>query len=191
MRPRLIVIDNYDSFTWNLVQYFEELGAQCTVVLNDRVQASDLHALTPQGVVLSPGPGTPDDAGVTLAAIAALSGRHPILGICLGLQAIGQHFGANVRRARAPVHGRATPVTHGGDALFRGIPSPFAAARYHSLALDPASLPDCLVATALAQDGELMAIRHRFLPIHGVQFHPESILSEHGKLLMRNWLSIL
>lgn len=191
MRQHLVVIDNYDSFTWNLVQCFEELGARCSVVLNDRIQVRDLSAMQPLGVVLSPGPGAPGDAGVTLEVIAALAGRCPLLGVCLGFQAIGEHFGARVRRARAPVHGRASAITHHGDPLFAGIPSPFTAARYHSLALDPVSLPNCLLATALADDGELMAFRHRHFPIHGVQFHPESILSEHGEVIMQNWLSTL
>lgn len=191
VEPHIVVIDNHDSFTWNLVQYLEGLGARCTVVLNDAVRALDLHALEPRGVVLSPGPGAPSDAGVTLEAIETLAGRCPLLGICLGFQAIAQHFGAEVRRACTPVHGRTSAITHDGDALFDRIPSPFRAARYHSLAVDTATLPEALVPTAFSDDGELMALRHRHLSIRGVQFHPESILSEHGMVLMRNWLSTL
>jgi anthranilate synthase/aminodeoxychorismate synthase-like glutamine amidotransferase len=191
VRRRLVVIDNYDSFTHNLVQYFEELGAACDVRLNDRTTPRDVQDALPHGVVLSPGPGTPDDAGVCLQLLAELDEATPILGVCLGHQAIGQHFGARVRRADRPVHGRAWPVHHGGDGIFAGLPSPFLAARYHSLVLDEATLPVTLEATARTPEGELMGIRHRSRPIHGVQFHPESVLSEHGKALLENWLETL
>jgi anthranilate synthase/aminodeoxychorismate synthase-like glutamine amidotransferase len=191
VRRRLVVIDNYDSFTHNLVQYFEELGAACDVRMNDRTTPSDVRETLPHGVVLSPGPGTPDDAGVCLQLLAELPEATPILGVCLGHQAIGQHFGARVRRAERPVHGLAWPVEHGGSGVFTGLPSPFLAARYHSLVLDEATLPADLVVTARTPEGELMAIRHRTRPIHGVQFHPESVLSEHGKALLENWLETL
>ena len=191
MQARLVVIDNYDSFTYNLVQYFEELGATCDVRLNDRTTAAEVEEAMPHGVVLSPGPGGPDAAGVTLSVVARLAGKVPLLGMCLGHQALGQHFGATVRRATRPVHGRSSPIEHGGDGLFAGLPSPFLGARYHSLALDEASLPACLTPTAHAADGELMGIRHLTLPVEGIQFHPESILSEHGKALLDNWLETL
>jgi para-aminobenzoate synthetase component 2 len=188
---RLVVIDNYDSFTYNLVQYFEELGATCDVRLNDATSIEDVARALPHGVVLSPGPGAPADAGICLALLAALRGKVPVLGVCLGLQVIGQHFGARVRRASAPVHGRAWPVEHTGSGVLRGLPSPFLAARYHSLVLDPDTLPAVLEATARAPEGDVMAVRHRSLPIEGVQFHPESVLSQHGKTLLGNWLETL
>ncbi len=189
MPRNVVVIDHHDSFTYNLVHYLEELGARCTVVSSDLTSVRDVAERNPDGILLSPGPGGPSESAVTLELIRSFAGRCPILGVCLGHQAIGLGFGARVRRARAPVHGRSAPVHHGGTGLFRGIPSPFPAARYHSLALDGPSLPDILVATAWAEDGELMAIRHRSLPVEGVQFHPESILSEYGKVLLGNWLS--
>jgi anthranilate synthase component 2 len=185
---RLVVIDNYDSFTYNLVQYFEELGAVCDVHLNDRTTAAQVEAAMPHGVVLSPGPGGPDDAGVTLSIVARLAGLVPLLGVCLGHQALGQHFGATVRRAKYPVHGRSSPILHDGTGLFQGLPSPFLGARYHSLALDEATLPGHLMPTARTADGELMGIRHSGLSVEGIQFHPESILSDHGKALLDNWL---
>ncbi len=191
VRRRVLVIDNYDSFTYNLVQYLEELGASCSVELNDRTTIEEIRARTPHGVVLSPGPGTPDDAGITLSAIAALAGEIPLLGVCLGHQAIAAHFGGTVRRALRPVHGEATPVEHVGDGIFGDLPSPFSAARYHSLVVDPTTLPACLAQTARTAEGELMGLRHRELPIEGIQFHPESVLSEHGHALLGNWLSSL
>jgi anthranilate synthase/aminodeoxychorismate synthase-like glutamine amidotransferase len=188
---RVVVLDNYDSFTYNLVQYLEELGATCDVRSNDGTTPDGVLASMPHGVVISPGPGNPDDAGITLDLLAAAAGRVPVLGVCLGHQAIGRHFGAAVRRAIRPMHGKSSPITHGGEGLFRGIPSPFRAARYHSLSIDEKTLPDCLEVTARSPDGELMALRHRTLRVDGVQFHPESILSEHGKRLLANWLSSL
>lgn len=188
VRPRVVVIDNYDSFTYNLVQYFAALGAICDVRLNDRTSAAEVERDAPDGVVLSPGPGSPSDAGVTLPVLAAVEGRIPVLGVCLGHQAIGQRYGATVRKGPKPVHGVASLIVHEGKGLFSGMPSPFAGARYHSLVVDEATLPDCLVPTARTNDGELMAMRHREYPIDGLQFHPESILSEHGMELLGAWL---
>jgi anthranilate synthase/aminodeoxychorismate synthase-like glutamine amidotransferase len=191
VRKRVVVIDNYDSFTYNLVQYLEALGATCEVLLNDRTSLPDVEGRMPRGVVVSPGPGSPDESGVTLAVISGVSGKIPLLGVCLGHQAIAQHFGARVRRATGPVHGKASPIEHAGSGLFRGLPSPFLAARYHSLVVDEDTLPECLEVTARTPGGELMALRHRRLPIDGVQFHPESVLSEHGATLLSNWLETL
>jgi para-aminobenzoate synthetase component 2 len=191
VRPRVVVIDNYDSFTYNLVQYFAALGANCDVRLNDRTSAGEVERDAPDGVVLSPGPGSPSDAGVTLPVLTAVEGRIPVLGVCLGHQAIGQRYGAIVRKGPKPVHGIASPIVHEGKGLFGGVPSPFAGARYHSLVVDEATLPDCLVPTARTNDGELMAMRHRDYPIDGLQFHPESILSEYGMELLAAWLKTL
>jgi anthranilate synthase/aminodeoxychorismate synthase-like glutamine amidotransferase len=190
-QKRVVVIDNYDSFTYNLVQYLEELGAVCDVRLNDSTTAADVDAAMPRGVVLSPGPGRPEDAGVTLPVVEALAGKIPLLGVCLGHQAIGLHFGGEVRPARQPVHGRAWPVEHVGTGIFRSLPSPFAGARYHSLVVEESTLPALLEVTARTPEGEIMGFRHRSLPIEGVQFHPESILSEHGKALLGAWLESL
>jgi anthranilate synthase component 2 len=189
--PSVVVLDNHDSFTWNLVQYLCGGGAKCTVLESDVARIPDIVAAAPRGILLSPGPGTPDEAGITLEVVSTLSHEYPLLGVCLGFQAIAQSFGGTVRRARAPVHGRARPVSHRGDRLFEGIPSPFLAARYHSLAVDEASLPEDLVPLAFSDDGELMALRHATRPTVGVQFHPESILSEYGKVLIGNWLRTL
>jgi anthranilate synthase component 2 len=188
---RVVVIDNYDSFTFNLVQYLEELGAACDVLKNDQTTARAVEERMPQGVVISPGPGRPDSAGITVPVIRALAGRLPVLGVCLGHQAIGQAFGATVRRASRPVHGRASGIEHRGDGLFAGIPSPFDAGRYHSLVLDAASLPQCLEVTAYVADGDIMGIRHRDGSVEGVQFHPESVLTPHGKKLLANWLGAI
>ena len=185
---RVVVIDNYDSFTYNLVQYLEELGAACEVLKNDCTTPQAVDERMPHGVVISPGPGRPDSAGVTVPVIRALAGRRPVLGVCLGHQAIGQAFGATVRRASRPVHGRASEVEHAGTGLFAGIPSPFSAGRYHSLVLEEASLPECFEVTARVADGDIMGIRHRDCSIEGVQFHPESVLTEHGTRLLANWL---
>jgi anthranilate synthase/aminodeoxychorismate synthase-like glutamine amidotransferase len=174
-----------------LVQYLRELGASCDVHLNDRTTAEQVVGGGTKGVLLSPGPGTPADAGVTLEVLSAAEGRIPVLGVCLGHQAIGARYGAVVRRGQRPMHGVATPIVHDGTGLFRGLPSPFAGARYHSLVVDETTLPDCLVPTARTNDGELMAMRHRDFPIHGLQFHPESVLSEHGKALLSAWLDTL
>lgn len=191
MPKRVIVIDNYDSFTYNLVQYLESLGATCDVRLNDRTTAEDVAASRPDGILLSPGPGTPDDAGVTLDVIAKLGGTFPIFGVCLGHQAIGQAFGGTIVRAERLMHGKTSPVHHRGAGIFSGIPSPVTATRYHSLVIDPPSLPASLEVTARTAEGEIMGVRHKSLPIEGVQFHPESILTEHGLTMMENWLTEL
>ncbi len=191
MPKRVIVIDNYDSFTYNLVQYLETLGAECDVRLNDRTSVEAVAESTPDGVLLSPGPGTPDDAGITLALITALSGRFPILGVCLGHQSITQAHGGKIVRAPRLMHGKTSPIEHDGRTLFQGLPSPFDATRYHSLLAEEASFPACLEVSARTAEGEIMALRHRDLPLEGVQFHPESILTEHGLRLLGNWVRSL
>ena len=185
---RVLVLDNYDSFTFNLVQYIGELGAETLVVKNDEGTIDDLQALAPDAVLLSPGPGTPDDAGSTLAAIAAFAGRTPIFGVCLGHQAIGQAYGGDVVRAERRMHGRTSPIVHHGVGVFRDLPSPFSATRYHSLIVHRPTLPACLEVTAWTAEGEIMGLRHRTLDVEGVQFHPESILTLEGKRLVGNWL---
>ena len=184
----VLVIDNYDSFTYNLVQYVQTLGAKTQVYLNDQVAVSDLVSSRPDAILLSPGPGTPDDAGVTLAVISELAARTPILGICLGHQAIGQAFGGQIVRASRLMHGKTSRIYHDGRTLFQGMPEPFEATRYHSLLVAKDSLPDCLEVSARTSEDEIMGIRHRHLPIEGVQFHPESFLTERGIELIRNWL---
>jgi anthranilate synthase component 2 len=184
----ILMIDNYDSFTWNLVQYLGELGAEVQVVRNDEIGTKEIAARKPSGLVFSPGPCTPNEAGITLEAIREFAGKLPILGVCLGHQAIGQAFGGEVVHAGKVMHGKTSAIRHQGRGVFRGLPSPFAATRYHSLAIRRASLPDCLEITAEAEDGEIMGVRHRTLAVEGVQFHPESILSEHGRALLRNFL---
>ncbi len=191
MAKRVVVIDNYDSFTYNLVQYVEALGATCDVRLNDRTTTDDVAGAGPDGILLSPGPGTPDDAGVTLDVVTALAGRIPILGVCLGHQAIGQAFGGKVVRASVLMHGKTSPIVHDGRTVFSGLPSPFEATRYHSLIVEDASLPACLEVSARTPAGEIMALRHRDHPIEAVQFHPESILSSHGMGLLQNWVGSL
>ena len=184
----LLMIDNYDSFTFNLVQYFGELGVEVKTVRNDEITVDGIRALAPRRIVLSPGPCAPDQAGVTLDAIRAFAGRIPLLGVCLGHQAIGQAFGGRVVRAARVMHGKTDDVTHDGQGVFRNLPVPFRVVRYHSLAVEAASLPDCLVVTARTADGEIMGLQHRELDVHGVQFHPESIESEHGHALLSNFL---
>ncbi len=191
MSKRVIVIDNYDSFTYNLVQYLESLGAICDVRLNDKTTVDEVLADEPDGVLLSPGPGTPDDAGVTLDLIARGQGKVPIFGVCLGHQSIGQTFGGNVIRAPRLMHGKTSPIEHDGKSIFAGLPSPFDATRYHSLIIDEQGFPDCLEVTARTATGEIMGVRHRSLPIEGVQFHPESILTDGGMRIMQNWLDSL
>ncbi len=186
--PRIVIVDNYDSFTYNLVQYLCELGADCEVVLNDALSADDLIDKKPDGILISPGPCTPDDAGISLAVVRANT-RIPRLGVCLGHQAIGQTFGGKVVRAPRLMHGKTSPILHDGKGLFAGLPSPFEATRYHSLIVDRESFPAALEVTAWTAEGEIMGLRHRDLPIEGVQFHPESILTTCGKDLLRNWLS--
>jgi anthranilate synthase/aminodeoxychorismate synthase-like glutamine amidotransferase len=188
MSPRVVLVDNYDSFTWNLVQYLGELGADVEVFRNDAIDVAGLRARAPDGLVLSPGPCTPDEAGVTLEAIRALAGDLPILGVCLGHQAIGQAFGGRVVRNVRIVHGKASPVVHRGSGLYAGLPSPFQAGRYHSLVVERASLPPALEVTSWTEEGEIMGLRHRALEVEGVQFHPESILTDAGKPLLANWL---
>ncbi len=185
-----LLIDNYDSFTYNLFHFLGELGAEVEVKRNDAVAVGDALALAPQGVVLSPGPCDPDKAGICLELVGAAAGKLPILGVCLGHQAVGQAFGGRVVRAEAPMHGKLSQIEHDGTGVFEGLPSPLEATRYHSLVLERDSLPDCLEVTAETADGVVMGVRHRELPIHGVQFHPESIASEHGHALLRNFLAI-
>jgi anthranilate synthase/aminodeoxychorismate synthase-like glutamine amidotransferase len=187
----IVVVDNYDSFTWNLVQYLAELGARVRVVRNDELDVASLRALRPEGILLSPGPGTPDEAGITLEVIEAFAGRVPLFGVCLGHQAIGQAFGAAVVRAPRLMHGRTSPVHHAGAGVFAGLPSPLVATRYHSLIVDRASLPDALEITAWTEEGEIMGLRHRALDVEGVQFHPESFLTERGHDLLDAFLARL
>jgi len=184
----LLMLDNYDSFTWNLVQYLGELGAVVKVVRNDEITVDAVAALAPGGIVISPGPCTPNEAGITLDLIRRLAGRIPILGVCLGHQAIGQAFGAQVVRARRVMHGKVSRVNHDGKGVFAGIPNDFVATRYHSLAIARDTLPDCLAISAESDDGEIMGVRHRTLAVEGVQFHPEALLTEHGHALLRNFL---
>ena len=187
----ILVVDNYDSFTYNLVHYLAELGAQTHVVRNDDLTVEEAWALKPEAVLLSPGPCAPDQAGICLPLISlAAEVKLPILGVCLGHQAIGQAFGGRVIRAPEPVHGKVWDVHHGGTDIFAGLPSPFAATRYHSLIVDRETLPDCLRPTAWTEDGLIMGLAHRELPVWGVQFHPESIASAHGHDLLRNFLKL-
>ena len=186
----ILLIDNYDSFTFNLVHFLGDLGAACVVRRNDALSVADALALAPEAIVISPGPCAPNEAGICLGLIAAAAGRVPLLGVCLGHQAIGQAFGGAVVRGAAPMHGKLSPVAHGGAGLFEGLPSPFQATRYHSLAVDPGTLPDALEAVAWTADGVIMGLRHRTLPVHGVQFHPESIASEHGHAILANFLAL-
>ncbi len=185
----LVVIDNYDSFTYNLVQYLAELGERVEVFRNDALSVPELTAEVPRALVVSPGPGRPEDAGISMAAMRALAGHTPILGVCLGHQCLAAAFGGRVVRAPAPVHGKTSAIHHYGDALFSGIPSPFHATRYHSLIVDEATLPPELEVTARTEDGLVMALRHRHLPVYGVQFHPESIATAHGRKLLANFLA--
>jgi len=191
VKKRVVVVDNYDSFTYNLVQYVETLGGQCDVRLNDRVTVEEISALAPHGILLSPGPGDPDDAGVTLDVISKLSGKISIFGVCLGHQAIGQAFGGKVIRAPELMHGKTSGILHDGRSIFAGLPSPFEATRYHSLIVEEATFPAALEVTARTQKGEIMGLRHRELAVEGVQFHPESILTDHGLRLIENWLTSL
>ena len=186
----ILVIDNYDSFTYNLVHYLAELGAEVDVRRNDALSVEAALALKPDAILLSPGPCTPNEAGICLDLIAAAPESLPILGVCLGHQSIGQAFGGNVIRAKALMHGKTSLITHNAEGLFKGVPSPFTAARYHSLAVKLETLPDVLEATARTEDGEIMGLRHRTRPIHGVQFHPESYATEHGHQMLANFLDI-
>jgi para-aminobenzoate synthetase component 2 len=191
VKKRVVVVDNYDSFTYNLVQYIETLGSECDVRLNDRVTVAEIREAKPHGVLLSPGPGDPDDAGVTLSVIEQLSGEIPIFGVCLGHQAIGQAFGGKVVRAPELMHGKTSGIQHDGRGVFQGVPSPFEATRYHSLIVEEAGLPAELEVTARTAKGEIMGLRHRKHAVEGVQFHPESILTDHGLRMIENWLGAL
>ncbi len=187
----ILVVDNYDSFTWNIVHYLKELGAEVRVVRNDALTPEEALADGIGGILISPGPGTPDQAGISLALVAACAEtRRPLLGVCLGHQAIGQHFGGRIERAPRVMHGKTSAITHDGDGVFAGLPSPFDATRYHSLVVAAESVPDGLIVNARAGDGTVQGIRHRALPIHGVQFHPESIASAHGHALLGNFLKL-
>jgi len=184
----LLMIDNYDSFTFNLVQYLGELGEEVKVVRNDGISVAEVERLNPAQIVISPGPCTPSEAGVSLDVIARFAGEIPILGVCLGHQAIGQAFGGKVVRAQRVMHGKLSSVRHDGKGVFAGIPDGFAATRYHSLAVERASLPACLEVTAESEEGEIMGLRHRTLRVEGVQFHPEAMLTEHGHAMLKNFL---
>ncbi len=188
--PTVTLIDNYDSFTWNLVHYLGELGAEVTVHRNDTITPEDILAARPDAIVLSPGPCTPSEAGICLDVIAKAGPTTPILGVCLGHQAIGSSYGGTVGRAALPMHGKLSQIHHGGEAVFRGINGSFSATRYHSLVVERSGLPDELKVTAETDDGTIMGLSHRTHPVHGVQFHPESIMSEHGHRILRNFLDL-
>lgn len=187
----ILLLDNYDSFTYNLFQYLAELGAAVEVFRNDQIDVNEIEQLAPQAVVLSPGPGRPEKAGIMNRLIKHVAGTIPILGVCLGHQALAQVYGARIGYAPTLMHGKTSEVTHDGSGIFSGIPSPFVATRYHSLVIEPDSLPAVFKVTAETADGVIMGIRHRSLPLHGVQFHPESIMTPHGKDLLRNFLGTL
>jgi anthranilate synthase component 2 len=184
----LLMIDNYDSFTYNLVQYLGELGADVHVHRNDAISLDQIAAWEPEAIVISPGPCTPAEAGICVPLIQRFAGRIPILGVCLGHQAIGQAFGGRINRAQHVMHGKVSPITHDGRGVFAGLPTPLTVTRYHSLAIDKATMPALLEVTATSDDGEVMGVRHRELAVEGVQFHPEAILTEHGHALLRNFL---
>jgi para-aminobenzoate synthetase component 2 len=187
----ILVIDNYDSFTYNLVQYLGELGAVVEVYRNDAIDVPGVERRAPEGILISPGPGTPDEAGITLEVVAKFAGVVPLLGVCLGHQAMGQAFGGRVVRAPRLMHGRTSPIEHDGRGLFKGLPSPFRATRYHSLIVERASIGPEIEVTAWTAEGEVMGLRHRQLAVEGVQFHPESFLTEHGHSMLRNFLDLL
>ena len=184
----LLMIDNYDSFTYNIVQYFGELGEDVRTVRNDEITLNDINEIKPDRICISPGPKSPLDAGISVDVLKQFGGKLPILGVCLGHQAIGAAFGGKVIRAKEVMHGKTSLIAHTGVGVFKGLPSPFTVIRYHSLAIERASLPDCLEVTAWTDDGEIMGVRHKEFDIEGVQFHPESILSEHGHALFKNFL---
>jgi len=186
----ILLIDNYDSFTFNLYHFLGDVGARCEVWRNDKLTVPQALAMQPEAIVLSPGPCTPNEAGICLDLIAAAAGRVPLLGVCLGHQAIGQAFGGKVIRAPQPMHGKVSAISHAGSGILDSLPRPFSATRYHSLIVERDTLPASLVATAWTDDGLIMAVHHRSLPIHGVQFHPESIASQHGHAILRNFLAI-
>jgi anthranilate synthase component II len=184
----LLMIDNYDSFTYNLVQYLGELGEDVVVRRNDEVTLDEIAGMTPERIVISPGPCTPNEAGISVPLIARFAGKIPLLGVCLGHQSIGQAFGGRIVHAREVMHGKTSAIRHRGGGVFRELPNPLQATRYHSLVIERDSLPDCLEVTAWSDDGEIMGVRHKDLAVEGVQFHPESILTEHGHELLRNFL---
>ena len=193
MSIKIVMVDNYDSFTYNLVQYFGELGAIVTVVRNDEITIDEINALSPDKIVISPGPCTPNEAGISVETITHFAGKIPLLGVCLGHQSIGHAFGAHIVHAKRIMHGKTSPVYHKNQGVFKALNNPFIATRYHSLVIDQATLPDCLEVTAWTQDeagnrDEIMGIRHKTLAIEGVQFHPESILTEHGHDMLQNFL---
>lgn len=184
----ILVIDNYDSFTYNLVQYLGELGEEVEVRRNDKIDIAGIEALAPDHILISPGPCTPNEAGISLQLLEHFKGKIPMFGVCLGHQAIGQAFGGNVIRAERLMHGKTSPILHQGTSVFEGLPSPFTATRYHSLLVERESLPDCLEITAETEEGEIMGLRHKEYPIEGVQFHPESIVTDYGHQMLRNFL---
>ena len=186
----IFVLDNYDSFTYNLVQYLGELGDELQVFRNDKITTDDIAALAPEKIVISPGPCTPSEAGISIELVQRFAGEIPMLGVCLGHQSIGQAFGGVVKRAPYIMHGKTSQITHAGTGMYRGLPNPFTATRYHSLTVERESLPDCLEAVAETEDGLLMGIRHKEYPVEGVQFHPESILTTEGKSLLSNFLTM-
>jgi len=185
----LLIIDNYDSFTYNLVQYFGELGAEMKIIRNDAMSVAEIRALQPSRICISPGPCTPNEAGVSCAVIEAFGPHIPILGVCLGHQSIGQVYGGEVIRAERLMHGKTSPIHHNGTSVFKGVPNPFEATRYHSLIVKRETLPECLEITAWTAENEIMGLRHKQHPVHGVQFHPESILTQEGMQLLKNFLS--
>ena len=184
----ILMIDNYDSFTYNLVQYLGQLGAEVQVFRNDRIGLEEIGELAPEAIFLSPGPCSPKEAGITVEAIRAYHQRFPILGVCLGHQAIGYAFGGNIVRAERLMHGKTSPIRSDGKTIYRGLPNPFVAGRYHSLIVEKSTIPDCLMVTAETEEGEIMGIRHREYPVEGIQFHPESILTPNGKRIIKNFL---
>ncbi|MBI3716109.1 MAG: aminodeoxychorismate/anthranilate synthase component II [Betaproteobacteria bacterium] len=186
----LLMIDNYDSFTYNLVQYFGELGEDVVVKRNDEIGVTDIEAMKPARIVVSPGPCSPAEAGISVPAIQAFAGRVPILGVCLGHQSIGQAYGGRIVHAKTLMHGKTSTMTHTGAGVFAGLPTPYRITRYHSLVIERDSCPDCLEITAWTDDGEIMGVRHKSLPLEGVQFHPESIMTEHGHALLKNFLQL-
>jgi anthranilate synthase component 2 len=185
----LLMIDNYDSFTYNLVQYFGELGEEVVVRRNDEIGLDEVAAMAPEHIVVSPGPCTPNEAGISVPLIERFAGKIPLLGVCLGHQSIGQAFGGHIVHAKELMHGKTSAIKHTGDGVFHSLPSPLQATRYHSLVIERETLPGCLEVTAWSDDGEIMGVRHKSLPVEGVQFHPESILTEHGHDLLRNFLT--
>lgn len=187
---KILMLDNYDSFTYNLVQYFGELGAEVLVHRNDQITLDEIEALAPDHICVSPGPCSPNEAGISVPLISRFAGKIPILGVCLGHQSIGAAFGGRVVRAKVIMHGKTSEITHSGSDVFMNLPSPFTVIRYHSLAIERETLPDCLEITAETADGEIMGVRHKTLPVYGVQFHPESILSEQGHAMLQNFLKL-